>query len=441
LLRKAEYKKALVAYEHVRDRLDPMQKKIDGYLSSSKTPADYYDRLTMVSSEFDADALPPLVLQWAREEPNGTLAFAVVESVQQTKELIVSAQDMLDRLQVAVKGANKVKSTPEFKLAYQQLLGQINRVSRARATIGEGLDGVEPADVSNNPDLSAIREQRRRLQKDILALPVNDDDFSKREDAVHGEWRQASQDLQQRQIEVGMLETQVGALRRYLTTLLAEKEAADKGQVAAIQEKIDEVEQEVHDERVDCTHLRSELEMGRVQSGLGDLQDSNDSDLRQQYRDLLEKELALVASQGVAPAYANQVAAVMSKARNVEEAGEARLRDLDKSIDQARHGLQDQLDQEQAALAKYRQELAVFDDEARLVVGEVARINLGQVSVKISKMMMRADEGVVNQAWSEREARKLILGARRQEYDQQEKLLNDELQQIKSDGVKDVDEP
>src|SRR5205085_1984557 len=81
LLRKAEFRKALEVYEKVRDQLDPMRKKLEDYLSSGKTPGEYYDKLTQTN--FDVldgpDTLPPLVIQWAKEQENGALAFSVVE--------------------------------------------------------------------------------------------------------------------------------------------------------------------------------------------------------------------------------------------------------------------------------------------------------------------------------------------------------------------------
>jgi len=438
LLRKAEFKKALETYEKVRDQLDPLRKRIDNYLGSGKTASEYYDKLT--GAQLDAidgpDSLPPIAIKWAKEQQDGALAFSVVESVQQTKELLTQAQAMLDKLQLVAKGTNKVKALPALKNSYERVLGLLNRVSVARAKIGEGLDDVEPSDVGS--DLAAVRDQRRRLQKYILGLPVNDEGFAKREEEALTQWRTVSQQLQQRQIEIDMLQAQVNALRRYLKTKTTEKGAPiEPARLAEYQQKLDEAEADLKQYKKEAAELRVLVEAGKVQSGLGDARFQADAEAREQYRDLLEKEMSLVASQlsGDAKGYAQKAAPVLAKARTTETKVLEQKATLDAELDKKANGLKAQLDAEQVALNSYKDQLAKFDDEARGVVGEVAKRNLGLVRDKLTTLVMRAEVGIVDQAWNEREVRKAILRDRQIELKEQEKLLDDELKQILNDGA------
>lgn len=438
LLRKAEFKKALETYEKVRDDLDPMRKRVEDYLGSGKTAAEYYDKLT--GTNFDAldgpDTLPPIVIKWAKEQQDGALAFSVVESVQQTKELLTQAQDMLDKLQAVVKGPNKLKAAPELKGSYEKLLGLINRVSKARATIGEGLDDVEPADLSG--DLGAVREQRRRLQKQILGLPVDDQGFQKREDEAIAQWRAVSQDLQKRNIEVQMAQVKIDALRRYL-----KNKVTDKGtpippeQLEDYRKKLDDEEIEVKRLRAEVDLLRKQVEIGKAQIGTGDARFQMDADAREQYRDLLEKEVALVQAQlgGAAKSYAANASAALARARTIEDKAVTQMKSLESQIDNQLSSIRATLDAEQAALAGYKEQLAKFDDEAREVVGGVAKRNFGLVKEKLQTLVMRAERGIIDQAWNEREVRKMILRDRQVELKEAERLLDDELKQITNDGA------
>lgn len=434
-LRKAEFKKALETYEKVRDELDPMRKRLEDYLGSGKTPAEYYDKLTQTN--FDVldgpDTLPPIVIKWAKEQENGALAFSVVESVQQTKELLTQAQDMLDRLKVVVNGPNKIKAAPEIRTTYERTLGLLNRISVARAEIGQGLDDAEPADVTANADLSATREQRRRLQAKILALPTDDDAFAKAEEKAAGEWRALGQNLQQRMVEIDMLQGRVNALRRYLKTKTSDKGAPiPPAQLDDYKKKLDEEEAQLAAYKKEAQELKKLIEIGKVGVGPQD-----DTELREQYRDLLEKEIGLVSAQlgGGAKDYAARATPVLARARIAEEKALEKKKQLDADIDAHLKSVRAQLDAEQAALDAYREQLAKFDDEARVVVGEVAKRNFGLVKAKLTALVMRAEVGIIDQAWNEREVRKLILRDRQVEMKEAEKLLDDELRQITQDGA------
>ncbi|GAC1393777.1 MAG: hypothetical protein NVSMB47_01690 [Polyangiales bacterium] len=444
LLRKAEFKKALETYEKIRDELDPLRKRVDDYLNSGKTASDYYDKLT--ASQLEAldgpDTLPPIAIRWAKEQEDGALAFAVVEDVAQTKELLGQAQLMLDKLQMVARGTNKVKAFPEMKDAYQRVLALLNRISRARGAIGEGLDDAEPADASTYGELNAVRDQRRRLQSVIFGLPYDDETFQKRDDEANGQWRTVSQQLQQRNVEIDMLQAQVNALRRYLKTKVdAGGGAANPAQIADYQRQLDDAEKELQGFKKEATELRVLVERGKVQVGLGDTRAQGEGDAREQYRDLIEKEVSLVSTQmgGDAKSYADRAQPALARARADEAKVLEMKAQLDAELAKRIGGLQAQLDAEQAALNGYRDQLAKFDDEARGVVGEVAKRNLGLVRDKLTALVMRAEVGIVDQAWNEREVRKSILRDRQLELKEQERLLDDELKAITNDGAAGIE--
>lgn len=438
-LRKAEFKKALAAYENVRNELDPLHKRIDDYLKVDRTPGEYYDRLT--APTLDAldgpDSLPPLTIRWAREGQDGALAFNVVESVQQTKELLQQAQSMLDKLQAVVKGSNKIRAFPEAKAAYEGLVGLLNRVAATRKDVAAGLDEVEPADLSRWPELSQAHETRKRLEGEIAGLPRDAEGFQKREDDANAKWRAVSQQLQQRQVEIDMLQAQINALRRYVKTRQNDQgKPLEPAKVREYEQQLDESEKEIAAFKVEAQELRNLVERGRAQADTGDDRAAADEKLRKEYRDVLDNELRLAKQNlgGEAPRFATSAEPVLARARQVEEKVEKEKTALDGKLLDTIDKLQKTLDSEQAALDGYKRELAAFDEEARDVVGKVAKQNLEAVRKKLADYMMRAEVGIVDQAWKEREVRRAIVRDRKREYIEQERLLDDEMKQIKSDG-------
>ena len=77
-----------------------MRQKVDAFLGSTSDPAVYYDKLSQEQLEAldNNSLLPPLAVQWAREAEDGPLAFAVIDDVNQCRDLIKQSNDMIEKL-------------------------------------------------------------------------------------------------------------------------------------------------------------------------------------------------------------------------------------------------------------------------------------------------------------------------------------------------------
>jgi hypothetical protein len=138
---------------------------------------------------------------------------------------------------------------------------------------------------------------------------------------------------------------------------------------------------------------------------------------------------------GSAKSYAANASSALARARTIEEKATSQMKSLDSQIEKQLTSIRATLDAEQAALNGYKEQLAKFDDEAREVVGAVAKRNFGLVKEKLQTLVMRAERGIIDQAWNEREVRKMILRDRQVELKEAERLLDDELKQITNDGA------
>jgi hypothetical protein len=210
----------------------------------------------------------------------------------------------------------------------------------------------------------------------------------------------------------------------------------EPAKVREYEQQLDESEKEITAFKAEAQELRDLVERGRAQADTGDDKAASDDKLRKEYRDVLENEVRLAKQSlgGEAQRFATSAEPVLARARQVEEKVEKEKSQLDGKLLDTVDKLQKTLDAEQAALDGYKRELAAFDEEARDVVGKVAKQNLEAVRKKLADYMMRAEVGIVDQAWKEREVRRAIVRDRKREYIEQERLLDDEMKQIKSDG-------
>jgi tetratricopeptide (TPR) repeat protein len=438
LLRSGAFDRALQLYQSVLKEYDPMRARVASFLDSSKDVGVYYEKLAQQELELldQSDQLPPIAIRWAREAEDGPAAFAVIDEVNGTKKLIKQSNLLVDKL-VALSGAtNRARAFPELEAGEEAVLALLNRTSKARLNVARGLDDEEPNDLGG--ELGQIRNQRRALMAMVEGLPVAPDDFAKREQQGLAQWNKVSQELTQRSSEIDALQAAVNGLRRVLSDGPAQGVARDPASVRRFQDELDANEHDLKVYREAVTQLRRLIDMGRVQIGLGDARYRNDMVAREQFRDLLDQEVRMVAGGGAgsdARRYTVQASPLLSRAREYEEHLALSMRQLDAEVALRADQLAKKVETERALLDSYGQELAGLDIYARDLVGRVAQRNFGLVRDKLGGIILRADVGVTQQGWEVREEELSRVRSLQSERARQEQLLDEELKEVRDDGV------
>ncbi len=198
LLRAGAFDRALELYQSALAQYEPMRAKVESFLDSTKDVAVYYEKLARQQLDLldQNDALPPIAIRWAREAEDGPLAFAVIDDVNQCKTLIKQSNLLIDKLTALVGASNRVRAFPELEAGEEAALSLINRLSRARLELAKALDAEEPADLGG--EIGQVRQQRRALMAAIEGLPVEGEDFARREQQGLSQWNTLSQALTQR---------------------------------------------------------------------------------------------------------------------------------------------------------------------------------------------------------------------------------------------------
>ncbi len=438
LLRAGAFDRALELYQSALAQYEPMRAKVQSFLESTKDVAVYYDKLARQQLELldQNDALPALAIRWAREAEDGPLAFAVIDDVNECKTLIKQSNLLIDKLTALVGASNRVRAFPELESGEEAALALLNRLSRARLKLAKALDGEEPADVGG--ELGQVRTQRRARKAAIEGLPVEGGDFARREQQGLAQWNTLSQSLTQRNMEVDSLQASVNGLRRMLKDGPQQGVARDPAAMQRFQAELDANEHDLKTYHENIADLRRQLEMGRAQIGLGDSRFQNDALARDQFRDVLDREIQLASSGaagGGAQSFAASVTPVLGQVRQYENDLAAALAKLEAQVAQRAGEMQAKVEAERANMAKYQQQLDGLDGEARDLVGHVAQRNFGLVRDKLANIVLRGDVGITEQAWEVREEELDRVRSLQGERARQEELLDEELKEVRDDGV------
>lgn len=435
MLRSGQFDKALALYRTVRSRFDPIREQVDTFLKDVTDPAVYYDRVVDTSSAGDDGALSPSVVQWAREEAENDRAFAVMDDVAASRDLIKRSRRLVLKLNAVLGAPTRFRAFPELQASMEQALGLINRVGQARGTLAEGMD--DEASSSVGGELGKVRAERRALMARMKKLPVSAGDFAGREASGERQWNRVSQKIQQLELEADRIQAIVNGLKRVLKDGAQFGVTTDPASRQRFQTEIDANERDLETYRKRIGDYRDAVEMGRVQVGFGDQRFVEDDRTRQRFRQVFAREVQLVASgqdNSDAAGYARSIQPILQRMDTVEDSLEETKRRLEREAEERSRGLKEAVQREVDAIERNAGELDTLDQQARILIGEVAMKNFGLVRDRLKSIVLRADVGIVQEAWEVRENQRHRVRNLQRERAREERNLNDELREVLDDG-------
>jgi tetratricopeptide (TPR) repeat protein len=437
LLRSGEFDKALTLYRSVRGRFDPIRDQVDRFISTTADPASYYDRLTADPDIQTDDKLPPLALAWAREQAEDQNVFIVIDDVNRSRDLVKQSRRLASRLNGVLAVPTRAKAFPDIRAALEHAISLTNKLGRARVNLAQGLD-EKAGDVGG--ELASVRQERRNLQRRMLGLPVTSAEFGQRDDAGVRQWNRVSQALQQLTIEADKLRAMVNALKRVLKQGETGFVTADAATRERFRLEIEANERDLEGYELRIAQYREAIENGRVQSGFGDQRYIDDDQARRRFKDVLNREAALCASgqdSGDAAEYARSIQPILARADAIDLRLDGTRADLERNATAQADALRLKIAEELASVETRAAALDQVDQEARVVVGEVAMKAFAAVRERLKGIVLRADVGIVQEAWEEREEQALRVRTLQREKAREEQMLNDELREVLEDAEED----
>ena len=438
MLRSGQFDKALALYQGVRDRFEPMRKEVDQYIHSNSDPAVYYDQLVADVPEVSqgrASKLSPVIVTWIREEADSNRTLTVIDDVARSRDLVKRSRKLISQLTALLSSPTRSNAFPELKSAIESALAAMNRVASARLILARGLDEVAQEKVP--AELARVRSERRLLMKRVGQLPVLPADFMRRAAAGDTRWNGVSQQLQRLTLEVDKLQAIINGLSRVMKETDQHGVQVDPASRQRFLTEIQANEQDLNGYRDRINGYRDAVDMGRVQTGLGDSQYVDDARARRQFSELLGQEMGLVSKGGdsaEATALAREAQPVLARATSADGEIEAIMRGLETESIKRANELQSTVTRESESIEQNARQLEDLDQQARLLVGEVAMRNFDQVNSRLKGVVLRADVGIVQQAWEVREEQRTRVVNLQRERAREEQNLNDELREVLDDA-------
>ncbi len=439
MLRAKEFDSSLRAYQAVRSRFGPAYEELDKFLAAHSNPADYYDRLVQqrLGVRMPGD-LPPVVMDWVREIEDER-SFALIDDVTRARELGRESQVIARTMAGVLSAPSRARAFPELLIQIQRNLAFINRLAVARLELSLALDDVIGRDAS--AEMLGLREKRLALARRLQQLPMQPEDFARRDATENRHWDGVSQQLQQLSLRTDPMRATVNGVRRLL------KESKEFGLVlpaerrAALTEELraSEADLDLYQDRI--AELRESLARGRLQVGFGGPSYVNDAKARAEFDGLFQRELEL-ARAGKAGKRAADLAGEAQAMLQRSDMLYQRLVQLNSGLETDVRGKADAmlaLVQSEAQQVKGASVLLDgHDQQARHLFGELAKRSFEEVRERLASILIRADIGIAQQAWEVRQTHFDLVQHMQRERATREQNLNEEYRDVLHDGNGDT---
>jgi hypothetical protein len=377
--------------------------------------------------------VPDVVLKWVRDEARSDRVFSLIDDVAHARDILRRSRALASKLNAVLSAPTRARAFPELKGGLEKTLALVNRLALVRRDLALGLDDADGSRGSG--ELASLRDQRRKLMERLGQVPVTEADFARRQDLAERSWGRVSQALQRVTLEADKLQALINGLKRVLREYDKHGITRDSQSRRRFQAEVDANERdlEVYRERIEG--FRRDVETGRVQVGFGDRRYVEDEQVREQFRRVFERELSLVASgRAAASDYARRLGSVLGKVSALEQRLGAVQSALDEQVAEGAQDLVGLVAEEASNIEVYTEQLDALDQHARLLVGEVAMKNFASVRDRLKSIVLRADVGIVQQAWGLREEQRTrVMGLQRQRA-LEEQTLDDELREVLDDA-------
>ena len=430
LLRNGRFADADRVFREIRSQFGPVRRELEDMIASHDDPRAYFQQLVRDNIEsFDANSfLPPLAIQWTRLEGDMDRALRVLGDLNQCRTLLRETTDLVDRLNAALNAVNRVNIFPDTRSHRQQTISMRNRAARIR----QALLRVEGGDGGGGGELGQVRARRREIERFLGRMPTGGEDFDLRNDRLLIRYRDMARELRDLEVELMGMDARIVAMERFLDD--TQNQHRDPAGVQSIRAELQQHREAVQQYRAAIVEINRAIEIGRLQVGVGDDRYQRDQALRDEYNQLVARELQLNPSRNP------QVDGLFGRLAAVEAVLDSHDLHIDAVVQERTAEMRRQVDEESARLVGYRTQLGDLETEAIEVVGAVTYANFNDVRQRFYDLVLRADVGRIDVAWAEREEHRMRVDLLTRERSREIQSLDDEFREIMDEGATDEEE-
>lgn len=424
-----EFEQAAEAFIKVSNTYAAVKEELDSLMAEHDDPVRYFNEVAGKNLDsFDLSAyLPPLAVKWMSSQDEMAAALGVMKDIGTGRRFVSEARALLAKLDALLDEAkDRINLFPVLREGAKRAL----EVENARVLLERNLARLEERIVIEHVSaderraMEVARRKRERLEKRIEQLPRTKQESDSREARIRERIESLERAVYESGIALKGMKAQLRAMEEWIH--------ANEDKLRGKEEAVLDFREEIRRGWATANQLQSELDtlantLGteKARAGLDSQTLTKEEKLRQLYEQALQRERELaeqihsrLGAEGTA--HITRINALRLRTDKLRRQLAEINRELEHRVLEKSKELKQKAQAEAERLAAFEQSLASLERESENLAGEVAFRALEEVRQRFYRLVLDADVGVLDVAWSRKQqkTRKITELSRKQAADQ-----------------------
>lgn len=400
---------AVEVFNKISNNYASVKQELDELVTEHDNPVQYFNEVAGRNLDsFDLSTyLPPVAVRWMSRQDEMSSALGVMKDLDKGRKFVSEARALLEKLDILL--SNNKDRINLFPLLVEGAK-RIIEVENSKVIVDRNLSRLEERIVmeyvsaEERSKFDQVRKDREKLEHKLDGLATSAKETASREERVRKRIESMEQAVYQSGIGLKGMKAQLSAMEEWIRQ--HEKELA--GREEAIRDFREEIRRGwamANQLKVELDRLKNELDTEKARAGLNYEAQSHEEKLRRAYTDALKNERKL--AEQIHHRLGSKGSAQIDRINRLRmRSDKLRLdvvkikKNIDERVDQEAKRLAVEAEQERTNLDAYEVELDRLSKESENLAGEVAFGALDEVREKFYRLVLDADVGVLDVAWS-----------------------------------------
>jgi tetratricopeptide (TPR) repeat protein len=410
ILEKAgKFEEASKSYTEIGQTYSTVKQDLDQLVVQHADPVRYFNELAGKNLDsFDLSTyLPPIAVKWMTNQADVKVALGVMKDIEAGQKYVVDARALLAKLDELLKNAtDRISLFPALREGAVRTLEAEN----ARVLLERGLAFLEERIINEKlseaerQKFAQTRKERENLEQAIKSLSTTPMVSQSRDERIRQRIGVLEQSVYDSGIGLKGMKAQLTAMEEWIR----EHESELVGREEAVRDFRDELHRGwaiANQLQAELDSLSNQLAAEKTRAGLDSEALTREGQIRREYAEALVKERNL--AEQIRSRLGPQGAALVARIDDLRlrtDRLHKKLQDLQRKLEdrvaERSETLKKQALQEEINLQQFEKSLSRLEGESKNLAGEVAFRVLQDVRQKFYQLVLEADVGLLDVAWS-----------------------------------------
>jgi len=409
LMKMGDYNPALENFQEMVDRYYPIKEQLHSILEEKENPVEYFEELLLKEPDGMAlkKALPPVAFNWASTDNKVKKALSISTDIKGNINSIDEVEVMAEAISNKLDSPDKVVIFPQLKEAKLKATEIKLGLDEVRSNLMDIRAEVIGKYISKDERdrLEDLRKKKSELNRIIETLPKGAKEIEEKEREIVKKVSSLETIIHQLNIALEGMKAQLFAVEKWLADNKGnlgnpEQEEDFSNRVKTEWGNVNSIEQ-------DIAKYTAEIKKERAKIGALSVA-SEDENKRLELKKVEDEERRLMDN------YKNRLSAEDTKTLNRIDNLISRMSQyddqfkkfdarIDTAVDKKARSMKEIIEREKKNLVEYKKIANSMADDSKELIGKIGYSGFRQVNKLFSDLVLKADVGLVDVAWKQKE--------------------------------------